>query len=265
MKSFDFEYDGVSLSDKGFIICNFGSNGMKTVSNGSHITFNTVSTMKGSKHELISAEYEDCLSTTFQICKHPCIANEEEISVEEIRDISRWLNRKEFHKFKFLCAEHINIFFEASFNISKIELDGKVCGLELEMFTNRPYALSEPVSLIIRNLVDNGIKKISSLSDEEGFIYPEMEIYIQKDGDLKIYNQLEDRTMSIANCKSGEIIKLNYPMIESSRSSHYIQNDFNWKFFRLANSFKDRINEITISIPCTIKIKYTPVIKIGVE
>lgn len=263
MKCYDFEYDGYNLRNKGYIVCKFGSNGIETVSNGSEIVFNTVSTMKGAKHELTSTEYSDCLTTTFQICKHPCTTSNKEISVIEQREIMRWLNRKGFHKFKLLDVEYENIYFEASFNVSRIEFDGKVYGFELNVVTNRPYALHTPIVLSLKNIVENGKKRISSLSDEEGYIYPEMEITINEDGDFEICNEIENRTMRIANCKAGEIIKVKYPLIESSLATHKIQNDFNWTFFRIANTYKSRINDITISIPCTITIKYSPIVKIG--
>lgn len=264
MKCYDFEYDGHLLSDKGFIICKFDSSGTDTISNGSYITFNTISTMKGAKHELTSSEYSDCLTATFQICKHPCIVGDGEITLQELREIMRWLNRKEFHKFKLLDLEHANIFFEASFNVSKIEFDGKIYGIELEMFTNKPYALQEPILITLKNIVSNGKKQIFSKSDEEGYIYPDMEIIIEEDGDFEFFNSLENRTMRIANCKAGEIISVRYPMIKSSLSAHKIQNDFNWKFFRIANTFRTRVNDVTISLPCTIKMRYSPVVKIGI-
>ena len=219
---------------------------------------------RGAKHELTGIVYDECIATKFQICKHPCIGDCEEISVREIRDITRWLNRKEFHKFKLIDVEYMDIYFEASFNVNKIEFCGKTYGLELEMITNRPYALHEPIYLTIRNSQENGKKSISSLSDEVGHIYPEMEIHVEQDGDLEIYNSLENRTMRIANCTQGEIIRLKYPMINTSVSSHKIQNDYNWKFFRIANTFSERVNEITISLPCTIKIKYSPIVKISI-
>lgn len=265
MKSYNFEYDNRCLSDYGFIICSFDNNGVKTVNNGSTITFNTVSTMKGAKHELVSTEYKDCLTTTFQICKHPCMTNAEEITLEESREIMKWLNRKGYHKFKLLDSyEYMDYYFEASFNVSKIEFNGEIYGFELEVVTNRPYALQEPISFVIKNIQENGTKRIYSKSDDEGYIYPEMEITIDEDGDFEIYNSIEDRTMHISNCKAGEVIKMNYPIIESSLASHKIQNDFNWKFFRIANSFEDKANELTISLPCTIKMKYSPIVKISI-
>ena len=264
MKAYDFEYDGLRLSDKGFVICKFDSSGVETIENGSVITFNTVSTMRGVKHELTSVEYADCLTATFQICKNLCLDKNEEISLEDMRDIMRWLNRKGFHKFKLLDNEYTGIYFEASFNVSKIEVGGRLCGFELEMFTNRPFAIHEPVTVFIKNEVANEIKSVYSKSDDEGYVYPNMEITIAESGDLEIYSVREDRTMVIRNCVAGEVITVNYPIISSSLSSHKIQNDFNWRFFRIASSFENRLNEIKISIPCTIKMTYSPVVKVGI-
>lgn len=264
MKVYDFLYDDIYLSDKGFMLCKFDSSGVETMPNGSQITFNTVSTRNGERHELTSAQYDECLTATLQICKDPCIPNNEEVSLEEVRDIMRWLNRKEFHKFVLINDEYIDTYFEASFNVSRVEIGGVIVGFELEMFTNSPFAFQEPVKVSIKNIVDNGNKVLVSKSDEEGYIYPEMEITIDKDGDFEIYNELEDRTMLIKNCKQGEVIKLNYPVIETSLASHKIQNDFNWRFFRIARKYREDANRLTISLPCTIKMVYSPVIKIGV-
>ena len=264
MKAFDFEFDGHSLSDFGFIICRFGSEGLQTVSNGSQITFNTVSTQNGSKHELTSTEYKDCLKSNFQICKNICNFGNSEISVDELRVLSRWLNREKFCKFKILNNEYLDIYFEASFNINKIEIDGKLYGLELNLITNRPFALQEPKNIILEHEDINEAKTVVDLSDIEGYIYPEIEIIVNESGNLSIHNDIEDRTTYIANCVSGEKINMNYPMIKSSISSHQIQNDFNWNFFRIANTLRNNINTLTISLPCTISITYSPTVKVGI-
>ena len=105
---------------------------------------------------------------------------------------------------------------------------------------------------------------INDTSYEEGFIYPEMEITVDKDGDLKIHNSIENRETFIANCVAGEIITMDYPIIRSSISSHNIQNDFNWNFLRVANTFESSRNDLTITLPCSIKIKYSPIVKVGI-
>ena len=149
MFAYDFEYDGFNLSDLGYTLCQLNGGDIETVVSGSKITFNKTPTMRGTKHELTSYEYTDCLEATFQICKNPCNNKTLEISVDELRELSRWLNRTEFHKFKLIHEEMIDIFFEATFNISEIRNGNKIIGLELAMETNRPFGLLEPKSTIL--------------------------------------------------------------------------------------------------------------------
>lgn len=320
MKAYDFEYDKKRLSEFGYILCSFGDKGIETVSDGCNITFNTIPTMFGIKHNLISTQYEDCLETTLQICKHSCNGGIQEITESEHRELTKWLGRRRFLKFKILDESHIDLYYEAAFSISKIEIDGKIFGFELEVKTNRPFALKEPRNIIINceegkeiygwkkyqtdpeiamlgyvtstdknaypqgkvdendNIIEGAhmdgyqyyfIDKAykASLNDtsyEEGYIYPEMEITVKKDGDLIIHNSIENRETVVKNCKSGEVITLDYPIIKSSDSSHNIQNDFNWKFFRIANTYDNSRNDLVVTLPCSIKIRYSPIVKVGI-
>lgn len=327
MKAYDFIYDEIKLSEKGFMICSFDSKGVETLSNGSVVTFNTVSTLNGQKHELTSATYEDCLETTIQICKNTCSGDTLEISPHEFRELTRWLNRRKFLKFKILDEEHIDLYYEVAFtNISRIEIDGKLIGLELEMRTNTPFALKEPKTITVQTkklytweefnktdsgekgestgryvtsydrklYPDNGVKMYSyddieedvesnyyyvyreennvasifDVSHEEGYIYPHTEITILETPNndkksLTIHNALEDRDVYIAGCEAGEVITMNYPIITSNISDHKIQNDFNWNFFRIANTYENRRNDLITSTPCIIKIRYSPIVKVG--
>lgn len=263
MKAFDFSYGDKNLSDFGFVICNFDDKGLDTVSNGSQISFNTISTLGGTKHELTSTTYEDCLETTIQICKNPCVGDDMEISSTTLRELTRWLCRKKFLKLKLLDEDNIDLYHEAIINVSRIEIDGRLVGLELEVQTNRPHALKELRTINISNTLENGKHSIRDISHEEGYIYPHTEIRVNQDGDLNIYNAIEDRNTYIANCKKDEVITMDYPIISSSDSSHNIQNDFNWNFFRVANTFENSRNDLTISLPCSIKIEYSPIVKVG--
>lgn len=263
MKAKDFEFDGKRLSSFGCIIVSFGDKGLETV-DGVEINFNTISSFNGLKHHLISTTYEDCLTATIQIAKCSCSTDIQEISSTEFREISSWLNRRKFLKFKILDENHIDLYYNAAFSsISKIELDGRLIGLELNIVTNSPHAFKEPRIIKITNTETNGKHSINDISYEEGYIYPHVEITVNADGDLNIYNAIEDRATYIANCKSGEIITMDYPVIQSSDSSHNIQNDFNWNFFRVANTFENSRNDLTISLPCSIKIEYSPIVKVG--
>lgn len=305
MRAYDFEFDGIKLSSKGFMICSFDSKSIETVSNGAKISFNTVPTLGGSKHNLMGTTYEDCLETTIQICKCQCPGDVEEISSTEFRELTKWLSRKKFLKFKIISEDYIDLYFEASFNINRIEVNGKLYGLELEILTNRPFALKEPKIINVKTRkmhcwekYDNNNNKlgyvtssesdayptnsqehsdgyrytyisevdvgsINDASHEEGFIYPLTEITMLADGNLKIYNEIENRETYIAGCKENEVITMDYPVIQSSISSRNIQNDFNWNFFRVANTFENSRNDLIIFTPCEIKIKYSPIIKVG--
>lgn len=263
MKAYDFIYDGKKLSRFGLVICSFGAKGLETITNGSQITFNTIPTLGGYHHQLTSTEYPDCLTTTIQVCKSTCDSDVMEISSTEFRQIVQWLNRKKFLKLKILDENYIDLYFEASFNIGRIEMNGKLYGLELEIITNRPFALKEPRVIAINNLVQNGVHAINDTSYEEGYIYPHMEVTIHQSGNLNIYNAIENRNTYIGNCIVGEVITFDYPIIQSSVSSHNIQNDFNWNFFRIANTFENSRNDLVISLPCSIKIEYSPIVKVG--
>ncbi len=128
MKAVDFIYDNCYLSNFGFMIGRVGSSdGISSIHNGSPITFHTVSTSYGLKQELISTEYQECLTATFQIFKNPCVYGYDlEITADELRKFMKWLNQKEYKKFKLVDDDYLDIYFEASFNISKLELSGKV-------------------------------------------------------------------------------------------------------------------------------------------
>lgn len=260
----DFEYDGLTLSDMGYIVCTFNSSGLETVTNGTAITFNTVPTLNGAKHEFVSTKYDNCMEPTLQICKNPNIFDDMEISIDEFRYLSKWLNRKEFHKFRWTNEDNIDLYCEASFNISKLEIGKRIYGLELSVVTNRPFPIQKKRTIIIENDIVNSVHHIYDTSDEEGFIYPHMSITLKQDGDLEIWNTMDDRTMKIQGCSNGEIITVDYPCISSSIQSHKLENDFNWNFLRIINTFRNKRNDITISLPCTIELSYFPVVKAGI-
>lgn len=280
MKAFDFEYDGVKLSDMGYMICRFGGEGDDTIATGSQITMNTVPVLYGRKHEFISSGYDSYIEATFQICKKICDGSElYEISVNEERQLMRWLNRMNYHKMVFLGDEYKNYYFEATFNLASIVVNGVVCGIQLTMMTNRPYAIQDYViraehtnesTTIYYNDVDtetttNNAFYLGIISDDEGILYPKkVEITCGSDGDLDIYNQTAGRHTIIKNCANGEVITLDYPVITSSYADHAIQNDFNWNYFCFAKAFNIDKNIFTVSMPCTMVITVESAVKFNV-
>ena len=271
MRAIDFEYDNQYLSDYGFIICdfNFGS-GANEIDAGSTITFNKISRHSGKKYSLSSTQYDECVTTSFDICKNPDIYDPKdmEISNDEYRDIMRWLNRREFLKFQVIDDGNDNFerdtcYYNASFNVDKIKINEKLCGMRLTMETDKPFGYGQEQSVSWTFSDSNVSKILSDISDEIGYTYPTVIITINRNGDLSLYNELENCTTVIKNCKVGEVITLNgdTQIITTTYASHDICNDFNFEFFRIGNTINNRNNRISVSLPCNVVIKYTPIIK----
>lgn len=269
MYAIDFEYDGQYLSDYGFIVCHFdATTGANVVNAGSKITFNKVSRNNGKSYSLASTKYEECIQTTFDICKDPDLYDYEdrEISNDEYRDLMRWLNRREFLKFQVLedeANESDVCFYNVSFNISKINIAERLYGLQLTLESDKPFGYGQEQS-ISWNFSDTSISKtLRDVSDEIGYTYPNMIITCNAEGDLSIFNELVNCTMVIKNCSVGETIKIDgeHQIITTTYNSHDIFNDFNYEFFRIGNTIDNRNNKISVSKPCDIIIKYTPIIK----
>lgn len=267
MYALDFEYDGLCLSDFGFIICDFNaSSGANIVSAGSKITFNTVSRNKGKKYSLSGTQYDECIQTTFDICKNPELYDDLKITRDEYKDLERWLNRHGFFNFQVLNEEDIEYefrFYKASFNLDKVKINDTLYGIELTMETDKPfgYGVEKKFSWNIEDI--SKAVTLIDMSDEIGYIYPSMVITCKSSGDFSIYNENEDCTMSIKNCSAGEVLTINGDIldIKSSLSSHRIYDDFNFEFFRIGNTLRNRENKILVSLPCELELKYNPIIK----
>lgn len=265
MVIYDLEYDGVLLSEMGYILCSFDGGVNGSVSNGSVLKFNNISTLHGEKFELSSVSYDDTLHGTIHFCKNPCMFDDEDVEIysDEFRELAQWLNRKEYHKLRLLTEEYADIYYEASFNVSKVMIGDHIVGVELEVFTNRPFGISGEKRITISG--ESGDSKIVyNDSDEEGYIYPHTVITANSNGNLSILNTFENRYTIINNCTSGEVITLDYPVITSSLVAHNVQNDFNWNFFRLCKEYNNGRNVITLGSDCSIVMTYSPIVKFGI-
>lgn len=267
MNAIDFEYDGLFLSDFGYIICEFdGSYGVKNLSAGSTITFNKVAKGNGSLFYLTSANYEECVTAEFDICKNPDTNDDMEISFDELRDLMRWLNRKEFLQFQIHDEDidYESIYFDASFNIEKITIGERLYGLHLMMETNRPFAYGAERTFTNEFTSTSLSYSFDDISDEIGTIYPYVEITCSEACDLTITNSTFDSETIINNCTSGEVITIDCDkqIITTTDTDHAVYEDFNYEFLKIGNEYDNSTNVITVSNPCTLSITYSPIIKI---
>ena len=267
MYATDFEYDGRYLSDYGFSICTFdSSSGIKQVSAGSNITFNRISRHTGKIHSLAGTEYDEYITSTFDICKDPCIHDDIRMTNDEYRDVMRWLNRREFLKFQILNEDSMEFdacYYNASFNVEKLALDKSVYGLRLTMETDKPFGYGAPV---VRELDFTDTSKkilIRDFSDEIGYLYPSLVITCKASGTLKIKNDATGAETYFYNVTSGEVITVNGStmVVTTSVASKNIYDNFNFEFLKICNTLDSRDNYLSVSLPCSIKISYSPIIK----
>lgn len=274
MYALNFEYAGEQLSDYGMIICSFDSGGVETVSSGSDITFNQVSVANGNRFLLSSSIYEQTLQCTFQICKNPCLAdsqNEMMFTVAEISSIQRWLCRKnQYYRFKLNQEGYEDIYWNGTFSVKEIQICGQVYGLELTLYTDAPFGYQDEISISEDASLPYDSFDIYDTSDEEGYIYPKVEIEIKNPYGCNFWlqNSMDSsRPIIINNCSYGEILTLDGEnhIITSSVSHPNLTNDFNYVFPRILNTYGETKNKFILGQQsiCKITMTYSPIRKVG--
>ena len=260
----DFEYADEFLSDRGYMICSTdSSSSLDSVDDTASMSFDSVSLFNGKYLPLTVSYYEDRAEITFHICKFVCPDGLTPFSVYEIREIKRWLMRPEYHKFKLIQPNWSDIYMEGSFNVSQLEMSGVVYVLELTFISNRPFALHEPITFRFTSSSSDNSFTFLDESDEIGYIYPDVKITCLQAGTLEISNSIENRKTIIKNVSKNEVIHFSSVLtIDTSVSTHKLQNDFNYIFLRVANKYWERKNTLSFSIPCTIELTYSPYVKV---
>ena len=268
MYAYDFEYDGKLLSDFGFVICHFDTNsGTSTADKGSEISFTTASAHSGKRFYKVGTEYKKCLTTTFQIMKNPDLGLDEDevITADEFRQLSRWLNRREylwFHAFDWCDPEVFRPWVRASFTLTRIDIGNETVGIELDMETDSPFGYGDEIETEIAFTAGELSQTFYDRNDEIGDCYPELTITCGQAGTLTLEDDVTGCACTIENCVSGEVITLSGEtmIISTSNTVHAatLANDFNYDFFRFGNTLDERTNVFTASMPCTVVLKYRP-------
>lgn len=266
----NFEYDGTYLSEYGFIVCSINEGGGASVADaGSEISMETVPMSRGKHFELTSAKYGKALETVFQICKDPDLfdTDEREITRNEFRAISAWLNRSEFLPFRAIDTDDIDsdiCYFNSSFNLSKIQIAGRTYGIELKMMTDAPHGYGQAIKQSMMFEAEDDWLETSCAGDEYWFVYPDMSVTCNADGNIYLACDLGRCDFKLSNCTSGETITIDGKrrIITTSSTTHDIANDFNYEFFRMGITRADRTNKITSKgVPCSVVLSYNPIIK----
>ena len=260
MKFYDFEYDGIRLSDMGFMTCTFDKES-DVVTPSSTIELTMVSFNNGTDNIVVKVKHNSNVEFTFQICNtNFCNDGDSFVSSYDVSKIFQWLNRKKVLKFKPIDDNGLftNVYFTGTFNVSTIEFGGNIIGFELSFISNKPYALTD-VYVRESGEAKNWTFTIEDISEDDGILYPEVKIEITKKGDLSIKNSRAKGLCNISGCVEGEKINISYPIITSTEEN--ISERFNWNFPMIYNDFRNKRNEFEVSLPCNIEMHYSPAIK----
>ena len=264
----DFIFDGKTLSSYGYMVCSFDSISIEKVPS-SNTTFNTIKAPLSHSTKKISTDDGENLQKIIQICKNMCSNDNEELTMDDVSELTKWLCRSDYKWLRFLEEPNDNsaideIYYEAQIVASKIMLGDRCIGMELTINTNRPYGLTQE-NTVYWNVKAGNEYSVNVYSDEEGYIYPDVKIYTVYDDDLMITNTFESRITRINNCIYNEKITMNGEIlqIQSSNSEHNLYDDFNFNFIRLCNKFENSVNTFTFSKDCIIEMKYRGIRKVG--
>ncbi|WP_305180964.1 phage tail domain-containing protein [Faecalibaculum rodentium] len=268
MELIDFEYAGQRLSDMGLMMCSFGTTGDETTDIGNVREMNNVKSARADIYYSVGSSYSDTFAPTFSICKNPCVPNTTDyFTEEEVHQIVRWLNRPKYEKFVPIYDDgsFSDVYFMVTFNLTLEKAAGKVAGFNLEFMTNAPYGFQEPVTVSYQGVTTF---TITDESDEIGAIWPEMTITCKESGDLSIASNQMKYNSLIKGCTAEETITFSglTKQISTNKESHkdIHKGDFNFIFPFVGNTYSDRTNTFTFSIPVDVTLTYSPIRKVGI-
>lgn len=274
----DFEFNGRTLSDFGFIMCSLNTNSsMREVEIGCELSSTFITNKKSNVRYRTSNNYENVYAPKFDIIKNPCNDTQDiYITHDEVSAITRWLNIKEDKKF--VPYEDFNsqnydgssyVCYFGSFNVAEILLGDNIIGLTLTFNSNAPYGFGQEI--IVGDTITSTNTSISILGegDEVDNIFPTTSILCRESGTLKITNRLTNISTIIKNCQKNETIVMDSEnsIIYTDNIQHNktLYNDFNYNYIEIQSSSYDRTENIfDVSLPSDISITYRPIRKVGV-
>lgn len=267
MYATDFQFDGELLSSYGLMICSFnGPGGMESMRNGADIALTTVKVPGSNTWNHICGNYEEVLTTTFQIAKSD--SQNPFFDAVEQRAVNRFLNRPDkFYPFRIVQDGFEDIYFNAQINVNKIEFGGRVAGFELTVTTDKPYGYFKEQSLTFQ-VPQNGSYSFVNLSDDIGRIPVSAIVKVLGSGTLDIANSQTGTTFSLQNCTENEILSIDSKTKQitsnlPARTAAELLKNFNFKWLFISNTINARKNTLTFSLPCEVTLTYNPICKIS--
>lgn len=264
----DFIFDGERLSEKGYMMCYDGVDEEEL--SASSMVYNTIKASLSDVVHKVSHTYEENYTRTFAIMKSPCVDQEYFLTEDDISLLSKWLVRKQYKVFRYIDISEDEeeedvphpVWYKVQNTLSKIYYGDNVIGLTVTVNANAPYGFADTTT----EVWNTASKTITVATDEEGYIYPNFIITMAEGGNLQLTNSRENRTTTINNVVSGEVITINggdTQQITSSVAAHDLSVDFNYLFPRLCAEYGNYSNTLATNLSCNITMTYNGVRKVG--
>lgn len=268
----DFEFNGELLSEHGCALGYTDSSSSSSTEGGVSLT-----TVKNNDIDmLISRQYQNTLTKTFDIIKMSCISGGYDYFTDYDREyLLVWLSQPGFHEFRPIYdnSDIVDVLFFGMFtNITEIALCDKIIGYTVTFTTNAPYGFGYPVEGSVTLNSSNNNFEILNDSQEIGNLYfDEFKVKCGANGELILTNNQDESTRRtrITNCKANEVIDFDCKnkLITSSLSHDKLYNDYNYKWPRLYRDYLVTHNKFTLDTSkmasATITYKYYPIRKVG--
>lgn len=259
----DAVFNNKSLSDFGFMLCEFDGNGsLNKNSVGSTIDLKTVKIKNNWK--VTSSEYKEAVTFSITICKKDF----SQISPLEQATINRYFIRKDGYKFlQFIMKEYEQIYFNVMCtDIKTISVGNIDHGLELTFISDAPYGYGKEEKYTIDVGGSSMVKNVFiDMSDEVGETYPNLKIEVYQDSAVNMTNELTNCNFMLKNCVGGEIITVNTTTgeITSTRRGNVVK-DFNYNWFSFGNTYEKRNNPIMLTGRSKVTMFYRQIRKVGI-
>lgn len=260
----DFLFDGVSASSMGLMIGGFDEVS-DSVSIGNVLYPTTFRPSRSQRNRLAAMGYDDVYTVTFSVCKDLCAIDDiDYLTNEQVNRIARWLIQEEgYKKFQPIYDDGVtDVYYMGFFKLSVLSLNGHAIGFELEFTADSPYAYQEYALTPIQSgsaFVD--------ISDKTGYLYADLDVVVKENGDLTIQNDRDpDNKIIVKDVKAGDRYTFygESKIFDTHELTGRLNNNFNYNFLRIVNSLNNRNNVISANLNCEMKIKYTPVRRVGV-
>lgn len=256
-----FTFDNITSDELGLMVCEFDGNTPSETSGGNIEFTLTSAPIRNKWFKSGNANYSQAIQFEYQVIKQ----NYEPIDSYEYSTYARLLQRKDDYKeFTITKLDYDTVHFNAQLNVSPISIAGDIMGIAITGITDAPFGFGQLITLKATTENGIGMLKFADMSDEIGYIYPDIEIDISSACNLKITNETSGEIFKLNNCVNNEIINIDSTILEmtSTALSHKLYEDSNYKFPRIVNDLNKRTNIFKIEGNCTLTMKYRPIRKV---